>query len=264
MGSTRASFAALLAAIVVSSFDANAAPWTRRPGDVFLETRADYFTSRTDATRFERLETVTYGELGAPFATMIGGRVAYGRTWTGDAAGPSIVSDGVSEAEVFLQKTICRDDDDKNALSARFGAVRPARFSTARPGLAVDGFDVEGRLLYGRNLTLPPFKTFAIAEAGFRRRFGAAADQLRLDAGLGVEPTNRLLALFEVQSKISLRNETFDPDGLGADFDVVRFQGSIVVRIDRRTALRVGGAVETAARNVEPGRTAFVGVWSRF
>ncbi|MBB5517388.1 hypothetical protein [Amphiplicatus metriothermophilus] len=257
----------LIAALLAgAACPARASPWGRAAGEFFFSTRADYFRADAPAVEpdalgpvfFERVESHAYGELGLGRRLTIGGKVVYGSSTFFD--GHSVfAADGVSEIEGFLQRELRRGE--RGVLALRLAGAAPSRFETgARPGLASDGVDVEARLLYGRNLALRPVKIFAAAEAAYRRRFGAAADQLRADFLLGVEPMSRLLFLAE---SFAVKGIGAAEPG-GADFDVVRLQASAAWRATRRWTVQAGASSEIAGRNVLTGEAYFISLWSWF
>ncbi len=255
----RANFLCLIVSfLTIGIGSADASPWGRAPGAFFLSSRFDYFSAAAAEARFERYESNTYGEIGLPAAFTIGGKVVYGTSIaTGDLT-PTAAS-GVSEAELFLQRELIRKGGSVVAL--KLTGASPTRFAAgARPGFVSDGADLEARVLYGATIVERPLKVFATAEAGYRRRFGDGADQVRLDGLVGVAPTPRLLFLGEVLSSVSARNEQLG----GSDFDIVRAQSSAVVRFSKRWAIQGGASFEFAGRNVLLGETYFVGLWTEF
>ncbi len=255
----RANFFCLIVAnFLIVTGCADASPWGRAPGSFFLSSRFDYFSAGAAGAQFERYESNTYGEIGLPAAFIIGGKVIYGTSIaTGDLS-PTAAS-GVSEAELFLQRELFRQGS--SVVAFKLTGASPTRFAAgARPGFVSDGADVEARVLYGATLAERPLKVFATAEAGYRRRFGEGADQIRLDTLIGVAPTSRLLFLGEVLSSVSSRNEL--PGG--SDFDIVRAQSSAVIRLSKRWAVQGGASFEFAGRNVLLGETYFIGLWTEF
>lgn len=260
---TRAS--AIIAAASLA-MPADASPWGREPGTLFLSTRADYFLARADADdplalgpqRFERIESNAYAEIGVAHRAMIGVKVVYGTSSYFDGF-ETFSASGFSEIEGFAQRELLRDH--RQVLALRFAGAAPSRVGAGlRPGLGNDGADAEARLSYGRTLTLRPVKIFAVAEAGYRRRFGSSADQFRGDFAVGAEPSRRLLAMVEIFSTASLGAAA--PGG--ADYDVVKIQPSLAWRATRRCSLHAGVTHEAWGRNLLLGDTWFLGLWTEF
>lgn len=258
---------ALWGALLSMTGLASASPWTRDKGELLVISRADYFKadlppvdtgSGLVESRFQRLESNTYTEFGLTSDVMIGGKLLYGTTWLTRGAETETAT-GFSEIEAFGQYQMFRGGQDAGAI--RIAAAIPSRFSSGvRDGLQADGVDIDASLLYGRNLFSGDVKIFSAAEAGFRKRTGDAADHVRLQSTIGIEPSDALLILLDAFATISLRNEA--PGG--ADFDVVRIQPSVLWRFSRRWGVQAGATEEISGRNLALGRTFFVGVWARF
>ena len=261
-----APLAVLACGAVLCGGAAHASPWGRAPGDVFISTKSEFFSASAPSTdpeapfdiRFERIDASAYVEVGLGAGLTIGGKSVYGTSTFND--GFSVfTADGVSEAEGFLQVELHRDA--RQVVAARLSGAAPTRFETgARPGLATDGVDLEARGLYGRTIATRPVKLFAGVEAGYRRRLGSAADQLRVDATFGVEPSRRILALLDVFSIKSLG--AAEPGG--ADFDVVKIQPSLALRLARGWTVQAGYVNEIAGRGLLRGDTYFLGFWTEF
>ncbi|MEO1242754.1 MAG: hypothetical protein AAFX54_12670 [Pseudomonadota bacterium] len=260
----------LLNAVLLSfilSGGAIASPWTRADNEFLVISRADYFKADLQPvntpdgfvdSQFQRIESNTYAEFGVTDDVMIGAKAVYGTTWLTRGADTETAT-GFSEVEGFGQYQFLRSGRD--AGSIRIAAAVPANFSSGvRPALQADGVDIDISALYGRNIYDNDFKVFSSIEGGFRKRTGNAADHIRLQSTIGVEPDAQWLFLLETFATVSLRNEELD----GADFDVVRIQPSILWRFSNRWGLQAGAAEEIAGRNIALGRTFFIGLWSRF
>lgn len=258
---------ALWCAIIAMTAPASASPWTRDKSELLVISRADYFKadlpevdigSGLVESRFERLESNTYAEFGLTSDFMVGGKLVYGTTWLTRGAETETAT-GFSEIEGFGQYQVFRSGRDAGAI--RVAAAIPSRFSSGvRDALQTDGVDIDASLLYGRNLLTGDVKIFSSIEAGFRKRTGDAADQVRLQSTIGLEPSDAWLILLDAFATLSLGNEA--PSG--ADFDVVRIQPSVLYRFSRRWGVQAGGAEEISGRNLALGRTFFIGLWTRF
>jgi hypothetical protein len=265
-GSRHALAAVLLGFAGLTAAPAGASPWVRDRGRLFISTRSDYFTAHASEplpgaaapARFERFDTNTYAELGVFPRLMIGGKVAYGTATYDDGVNASVGA-GFSEFEGFVQGEIWRNDRDVFALRLAGGSTAGLD-DGGRPGLVSNGADTELRALYGRNIAIRPFKMFAAAEAGYRRRWGDGADQARIDLLFGAEPIDDVLVLIEAFGTVSIRNEEMG----GADYDVVKIQPSIGWRITRRWILQGGVTHEAWGRNLLTGNAYFIGLWTTF
>ena len=252
---------------------ADASPWARNAGELFVISRAEYFRTppahsappgNLSAPPFQRIESSTYFEYGFTAPVTLGCKIVYGVTRSAspdDARNDNRTTHitGLSEAQFFTQYQLLRDQS--HALSVRAAAILPARLNTGtRPGLRSAGEDIDIAFLYGRNVRRLPGNAFAASELSYRKRFGDAADQIRAQATVGVEPTRSILLLTEIQAEYSLRNNRMG----GADYDIVKLQPSIVWRAGRQWRVEVGLREEVAGRNLALGRTFFLGLWARF
>ncbi len=250
---------------------ASASPWARGQNEALVISQTGVFTSTEPVSvdgqivrqRFNRLETDLYVEYGVTPSIMIGGKAIYGTSELRRGGVEVETASGVSEYGGFLQYQFLRND--RHAASARIGAFSPSSLDDGvRTETAAEGVDADIALLYGRNVDIAPFGVFVGLDAGYRRRFGDAADQIRLQAEIGAKPGRRWVLLIQSFGEFSLRNET----GAGADFDIVKINPSIVRRFGDgetgRWSLQLGYSEEIAGRNVARGRKAFVSVWTAF
>lgn len=258
--------AAVFWATALVALPASASAWARKSGELFISSKAEYFVARADRptapflqpARFERYDNDTYTEFGLTKTITVGGKAIYGSSNFFDGAAARTAS-GFSEIEGFVQFEAMRNR--LGVFSIKLAGAAPSRFETGeRPGLVNDGADVEARVLYGRNILRHPFKLFANVEAGYRKRFGSAADQIRADLLIGAAPSKRILLLAEILSSTSLRNESLG----GADYDVMKIQPSAIWRVSKRYSLRAGMTHEMAGRNLLLGDAYFIGLWSVF
>lgn len=252
---------------VAFTLPASASAWNIDNKQVLIISRADYFTSDLGNIsvmdvpvpgQFQRFESNTYIEFGLTSDIMIGGKVFYGTSWLTRGTETESAS-GISEFEGFVQYQLFRNA--RHAGAVKIAAGVPSDFSSGvRPSLESDGVDTEVTALYGRSLLFEPVRIFAAAEIGYRKRFSDSADQARLLTTIGIEPHDRFTFLLDTFSIKSLENERFD----GADFDIVKIQPSLVWRARRRLGVQIGVSEEIAGRNIDLGRTYFIGLQTRF
>lgn len=267
---TRSGLCALAAwGAAVATTDAS--PWARPQGELLVISQTSVFRSSQTVSsdgdfvrqRFERLETDLYFEYGLTSSITLGGKTIYGSSRLRRGGENIETASGFSEFGGFAQYQFQRNDRD--AASIRIGASSPSSLDDGvRAETASDGVDVDIALLYGRNLDIAPFGVFVGLDAGYRRRLGDAADQVRLQADIGAKPGRRWMVLVQSFGEFSLSNET---NG-GADFDIVKINPSIVRRFGDpqtgRWSLQIGYSEEVAGRNVALGRKAFFSVWTMF
>ncbi|MBY0421552.1 MAG: hypothetical protein K2Q06_04555 [Parvularculaceae bacterium] len=240
-----------------------ASPWGQAPGDVFVATRASFLVAKAPppdasagAVRLSRQEQDVYVEAGLGRRLTVGGKFDYGSSAYADGF-ENFTSSGVQEAEGFAQYRLAGGGRD--VLSARIiGGGFTRRQFAGRTGAVQGGADAEMRLAYGRTLTDGPINLFVTAEAGYRRRFGPGADQVRTEAMIGLQ-RRRAYVIAGARATNSI-----GPAGRGgSDFDIVKLEGVLVVPATRRLSVTFGGAHEVAGRATLRGDAAFVGMWAR-
>ncbi len=223
----------------------------------------DYFQASLEAQgasggEYHSLDNSTHLEFGLSDSITIGGKAIYGTYWLTNQLG-AFTGTGFSEIEASAQYQFA--GANRNAASVKLSAGKSAAHQPNVPRrLGEGGADIEIAGLYGRNLTSGPVKTFAAFETGYRKRLGDSADVIRSQVTFGVEPSKRLVFLIEGYSTLSVRNEK----GAGADYDLVRIQPSILYRFNSRWAIQAGASEDVLSRNISPGRTYFLGLWSAF
>lgn len=249
---------------------AHASPWPREPGSIFVSVGIDQFQAEgdfvfdllplTDSTldQFQRFQTRSYFEYGITRKWLASFKTAYAFTTT-TSPNSITLSNGLTEYEGTLQRQIWKSK--RSVLSLAIAGGQNNSFSGGTvAGLNSDGIDGELRVLYGRGFTALPFASFITAELAYRRRFGTPADQIRGDFKIGVEPHNRVLLLFDTYTVTSLRNNAED----GLDFDVVKIQPSLALRVYKGWRIQGGVNYEIAGRNIDLGRSYFINLWSKF
>ena len=246
---------------------AQASPWPRGDNRLFVATNAEFFIATDDflpstpdeaTDSYKRYDLKTYAEFGLTDQITLGGTVIYSQSTISNRFEARQAS-GFSQIEAFAQHQLWASAKSVGAVRVTGGV--PTRFETGlRPNIETDGAVAELRFLYGRNIALKPFKIFASAEAGYRKRFGDAADFGQVDITVGVEPTDKFLLLLQSYNAKSIGNAADD----GVSFDLYKISPSIVWRLRKRWAIQAGATFEYAGQNVQRGNTYFLGLWSSF
>ncbi|HKS76593.1 MAG TPA: hypothetical protein VJQ82_25490 [Terriglobales bacterium] len=154
------------------------------------------------------------------------------------------------------------------ALSGQFTVAVPAYSAQRNPAPGNHQEDVEARFLLGRSLNRIHHHAFWDAEAAYRYRSGAPADQLRADFTAGIDLTRRLLLLGQSFLIFGLRNgapvSAITNPNAQSDFDLYKGQVSLVMRLGRGTRLQAGWNDAFAGRNTGQGSTAMLAIWKTF
>lgn len=243
--------------------DGRASPWGQAKGDVFVSARSSYFVARADPPdaaadprRLTRQDQDVYVEAGLGPRLTIGGKFVYGYSAYFDGF-ETFSSTGVQEAEGFAQYRIA--GGGRSVLSARLigGGFTRRQFAGRRDAFE-GGADAELRLSYGRTLTDGPINLFVTGEAGYRRRFGPGADQIRGEAMLGVQ-RRRAYFIAGARTTTSIGAAARG----GSDYDIIKLEGVIVVPATRRLSVTFGGSHEVSGRKTLRGDAASIGLWAR-
>lgn len=154
------------------------------------------------------------------------------------------------------------------ALSAQLAVAVPAYPAQRNPAPGNHQEDVEARFLLGRSLKRARHHAFWDAEAAYRYRSGAPADQVRADLTAGIDLSRRVMLLGQSFLTFGLRNgvpstEITNPNAQ-SDFDLYKGQVSLVIRLGRGTRLQAGWNDAFAGRNTGQGSTAMLAIWKTF
>ncbi len=144
----------------------------------------------------------------------------------------------------------------------------PAYGAAGRPRPGNGQADLEGSLLAGRSFPVGSRWGYIAAEAGFRKRWGRPAGQLRGEVAAGLH----------LNGRTTLSGQFFFIRGLGSllpperatnpliepRFDLYKVQASLLVRVAKGFAVQAGYLRDIAGRNVGAGHALVVGLWQTF
>ncbi|MBC8131052.1 MAG: hypothetical protein H7Y08_12120 [Rhizobiaceae bacterium] len=119
--------------------------------------------------------------------------------------------------------------------------------------------DLDLRLAAGYGWSAGAYPAFVNAEAGFRRRFGDPADEIRVDLTVGVRPRPRLLLLAQTFNAVVAG----DASG-GAVEREHKLAVSAVYDVTSRLSVQVGGIATVAGARTPRERGLITAVWWRF
>lgn len=185
-------------AVCAAAGQAWAGAWPLKPGQTQAITGFSLTTAneRFDGpaavlpdAQFRKLEGRLFFERGVTERLTFTGQAAYARSELDDGAAISVGGGG--EIEAGLRATLWRGRRTVGALQAVIGGS--TGFSGARdPVTGANGVDLEGRALFGLSLDDLLAGGFLDAQGAYRRRFGDAADEVRLDltTGFAIGPTD--------------------------------------------------------------------------
>lgn len=161
-----------------------------------------------------------------------------------------------SVARGFLRVRLWRDKNQ--TLSAQVDGE--ALIASRNAGGLFDRKGSDGARIgvaYGRGFDTPLGPGWAEAAAVYRKRFGADADEFRLDLTAGVRPTENWVAFAQAFGARSLRNA----GPLGLDYDTLRLSASVGYRITESRTMVLSVTKDALSRNLRPGVEAAVTIW---
>jgi len=154
------------------------------------------------------------------------------------------------------------------AISGQITVAFPAYSAKRNPPPGNHQEDIEARFLVGRGATVLQHHVFWDAEAAYRYRSGAPADQFRSDITGGIYVSSRLMVMGQFFGITSLRNglpiELISNPNAQSDFDLYKGQLSVVRRVTRRTRLQAAWNDTIAGRNTGRGQTFTLALWRNF
>ena|ERR1700733_12325695 len=151
--------------------------------------------------------------------------------------------------------------DDLNALSIQGQVGIPGAATGISPELAQPNAEYEGRVLYGRNFSLPHgWPAFLDVEAGYRLETDGNANQVRGDGTLGFVPSSRWTILAQSFNTISVSQ------ALPGDFNynLNRVEISAVYGLTKKASIQFGAWRDVAGKNISLGTAGIVALWYQF
>ncbi len=179
----------------------------------------------------------------------------------------SATSGGLGDVEVSLKRRL-NSVESPWVFSTQFTVLVPAYSASRNPAPGNHNVDLEGRFLQGRGFTLAKRHAFYDLEVGYRYRHGPPADQVRTDVTLGFDAAHWFTLMGQFFSIKGIRNgepisANSNPNAQ-SDFDLYKYQPSVVFNLGRGTRLQFGMNSAFRGRNTGTGRTALLALWKTF
>jgi hypothetical protein len=266
----------MVCALMPSGLQASA--WNQEPGrgqlivtSSLFRTSSSYDNSGTPQAfgykgRFQQIELNPYLEYGLSHRyTLVVNAFVPALNFTNSYGSQS--SFGLGNIEVGLQRRL-NSVESPWAISGQITVSFPGYSATQNPPPGNHQEDLEARVLVGRGATKLHRQVFWDAEAAYRYRSGAPADQFRSDLTAGIYATHRLMVMGQFFGITGLRNGTpinlITNPNAQSDFDLYKAQLSLVARVTPRTRVQVGCNVALAGRNTGRGPTFILALWRSF
>jgi protein XagA len=175
-------------------------------------------------------------------------------------------SAGLGDIEVGIMRRL-NSNESRWAFSGQLLTLFPAYSASRNPAPGNHQEDVESRLLLGHGSQWAGRHAFWDAEAAYRFRSGAPADEFRSDLTGGLNLTSRVMAMSQLFVIKSLRNgapfTTTNPNAQ-SDFDLYKAQISLVIGAGRGTRVQLGGNDAFSGRNTGRGQSGILAIWKSF
>ena len=109
-------------------------------------------------------------------------------------------------------------------------------------------------------------KHYTIIEPAYRTRFGQWADQIKMDATLGITLHERFMMMPQLNYTQAVGDNTLavNSSGVISDYDLLKATVSIIYRYNHDTRLQAGGFAHLQERNTGRGGGLLFSVWREF
>jgi protein XagA len=229
-------------------------------------TRGGHRRSFSDDGEFTKYEFNPYIEYGLRddltlVLNLFARRVAFSNNFSDD------VNFGLADPEIGLRYRLS-PPSAQTVWSVQATLKLPVAVPHDTPPLGNEQTDAEARLLVGRGFSIAGHWAYWDVELAYRFRDEAPADEIKLDATLGVSLSERWLAIGQFFGTRGLRNGSViriqgNPT-IDTNYDLYKGQLSIVYQLTQSVRLQAGYVRDLAGRNTGAGQAALLAVWFRF
>jgi hypothetical protein len=265
----------LALAIICTAGNAHAGAWTQDQGKVLVIVTGSYYTTneffdnsghKQSQPTYSKYELNPYAEYGLKDGITIGTNLFLDRARQAASPGvPDQTNWGLGDSEFFLRARLWQKDGF--ALAAEPMIKLPSPDSPSHmPQLGGSHPDAGLGLSGGYGFPAFGLNHFADVDTQYRYRFGAAKDQLRINATLGISVMPRLMIMpqaFVIYRTATPRQASFT-ESPADDYDQIKLQLSAVYQLSNGTSLQLGGFDNVAGKNTGGGGGALFAVWERF
>jgi hypothetical protein len=259
-----------LAGVAMATRPALAGAWTEDEGRWLLVNQATFNQTSTGGYdqqgrsagtgRYRQFEFSPYIEYGVTQDFTVGLQprfdyvnLSYNTGRTGQSNG------GLAEVNLFTRYTIYRWDFDVVSVQGMFGL--PGVGASTQPQIAMPWAEYEARVLWGHAFDVTDeIGGFVDTSIAYRFSGGHAADQIHLDATIGIKPDPDWLIMAQGFATRSVRNQT----GTGGDYDQIRVQLSVAHQIDDDVWLQLGGFRDVGGRKLARATGLLAALWFKF
>jgi hypothetical protein len=221
------------------------------------------FSNDGEFTKYEFNPYIEYGLLDdlTLVLNLFARRVAFSNDFSGE------VNFGLADPEIALRYRLS-PPSAQTVVSVQATIKLPVAVPHDVPPLGNEQTDVEGRLLVGRSFSIGPRWGYWDVELAYRFRDEEPADEIKLDATLGMSLSERWLVIGQFFGTRGLRNGTpiriRNNPTIDINYDLYKAQLSIVYQLTQNVRLQAGYVRDLAGRNTGAGEAALLSVWFRY
>jgi len=224
---------------------------------------------RQPSGRFQKKEVDLYAEWGAADDWTIGVQASLSQSEHYHSPGSGeLVESGLSNVAFFSRHPLWQKGEDIISFQpwVKFPVQSSQDIAAGNPEKA---WEAELRLLYGHcfcddDIASPDH--FSNLEVAYRKRYGDATDQLRIDATFGFRPQDDILLMPQLFATIST-NDVFRAGGNLVnpyDYNSAKLQFSVVKDVDRHWSMQFGGYRYVWSENTGGGGGVLFSFWYRY
>ncbi len=254
--------------------DAFAGAWVQEKGKGLSITTLTWYESEhfwdqdrnlNDGSRYRKLEINPFLEYGITENLTVGIN-AFISDITAEGQGTNF---GVADVELLGRYRLWKNDT--SVISTQLLLKIPEAYDPHKlPLLGQGQYDLEWRLLYGHGWKWAEHNWYFNAEGGFRKRFGAPADELRFDWRVGWKSFgDKWVIDFKQENIFGLRNNSGNTSNdpfrqQSTDYDLYKATLSAIYWVTPKVGLQAGITQDFYGRNTGRGTAPFMGLWLRF
>jgi len=257
----------LLVAIFICFFAEKsfAGGWTQKAGQgLYIQNFSFYYTKNyfDDSSKkkplngyYSQVELNPYLEYGVNNWLTVGTNLFLQRvTQDNHSLSSAQTNYGVGDSEFFSRFRIWKNEQFSFALEPM---VKLPSFvnKNSSPKIGSETYDTGLTLSGGYSFKAYGQNHFADLDLGYRHRFGAPNDQLKLSGTLGISLTKKWVVMSQIFLTARTKSTTSPAftQASGDDYNLTKLQLSAVYKISDKLALQAGAFSNVAGRNVGDG-----------
>ncbi len=251
----------------LASLPAHAGAWTQKEGGGVAILTESYYASnhfydnsghRRRQVPYRKDELTPYFEYGITDALTAGATASIQYT----SQKPNINA-GLGDSELFLRTRLF--NRGPYVISAEPFVKLPSP-STRRPQLGGSQPDIGTSLSGGYAFSAFGHHHFAELSTQYRYRFGTPRDQLRINATLGLNVTDRITIMPQlfVTQRMGAAHMPLTTLSPSDDYNQTKLQLSALIRVADTWSVQIGGNHTMTARNTGAGGAGFLALWKQF